>query len=97
MKHFTQTEKSNGELAVRDMSAKAQSFYNSTDLISVYKYIDYDATAKAEQDAFDNNIDFYSGELDVVRYAINHFGDVTLDLSFEEAEEYLEDCADVYV
>lgn len=45
MKKFTTTEKSDGELAIREMSQKAQEAYDSTDLISVYKYIDYDATA----------------------------------------------------
>ena len=94
MKKFTIAEKGNGELAVRDMSAKAQSAYNGTDLLSVYKYIDYDATAKAEEEAFNNDIDFFPGEFDVVRYAINYSGCLTLDLSFEQVEKYLEEYAE---
>ena len=94
MKKFTQAERSNGEIAVRGMSAKAQAAYNGTDLLSVYQYIDYDATAKAEEGAFNNDIDFFPGQLDVVRYAIDDSGCVSLDLSFEQAEKYLEEYAD---
>ena len=91
MKKFTTTEYSNGELAVRNMNEIAKKAYNGTDLISVIEYIDTDATAKAEQEAFDNDRDYFPGELDVVRYAINHDGDIISDLSFEEAEKWLED------
>ena len=94
MKKFTQTEKCNGELSVREMSAKAQTAYCGTDLLSVYKYVDYDATAKAEQEALDSEKDFFPGDLDVIRYAINDSGSITLDLTFEQAEKYLEDYAD---
>ena len=93
MKKFTTSEKSNGELAVRDMSDKARAVYSGTDTISVYKYIDYDATAKAEEDAFDKDIDFFPGDLDVIRYAINDCGTITPNLTFEEAERYLEGLA----
>lgn len=37
MKHFTNTEKINGEMAVRSMSAKAQRGYNETDPMEVYQ------------------------------------------------------------
>lgn len=91
MKKFTMTEKNNGELSVRYMSDKAQSTYYGTDLISVYKYIDYDATAEAEEKAFEEDRDFFPGDLDVIRYAVNFDGDITLDLTFEQAEKYLEE------
>lgn len=94
MKRFTSTEKSNGELAVRQMSEKAQRAYSGTDLLSVYEYIDYDATAEAEEKAFDNDIDFYPGELNVIRYAINDSGEMRNGLTFDEAEKYLESLAE---
>ena len=75
MKRFTQNEKSGGEFAVRSMSKTAQKSYYGTDCISVYEYIDYEKTTDEEK---------------VIRYAINHYGDITLDLTFEQAEKYLE-------
>ena len=93
-KRFTIKEKSEGELAVRDMSDKAQEAYYSTDLISVYKYEDDDATLKAIEYAEEHDVDYFPGELNVYVYAINHCGDITLGLTFEQAEKYLEDVAD---
>ena len=90
MKKYTNTEKYNGELAVRTMSEKAQQGYNGTG-IGVIEYIDLDATFEAEQKAFDNGVDFFPGELNVVRYAIDYSGSVTENLTYEEAEKYLED------
>lgn len=93
MRKFTPSEKSNGELAIRKMSKKAQDVYDNGD-IAVYEYVDGDATCEAEKEAFDNGVDFFPGDLDVVRYAIKYCGDVTLGLTFDEAEEYLEGFAE---
>ena len=91
MRRFTNQEKIDGEMAVREMSEKAKRFYNGTDLIAVYKYVDTEASAEAEEKAFENDVDFYPGELDVIRYAINFGGEWTTDLTLEEAQQYLED------
>ena len=95
MRNYTTNEKTNGELAVRTMSEKAQQGYNSTD-IGVIEYTDLDATFEAEQKAFDNDVDFFPGELNVVRYAIVNSGSVTENLTYEEAEKYLEDSYEAY-
>lgn len=94
MKKFTMAEREQGAFAVRSMSKKAADFYSSVDYISVYKYVDYDATDKAEEEAINNGIDFYAGELNVIKYAINDSGTFTLDLTFEEVEKYLEELND---
>ena len=73
MKKFTTTEKSNGELAVRGMSEKAQDLYSNCDVIKVYEYTTDD---------------------DIKKYALDYDGFVTVNLSFEECEERLEDLAD---
>lgn len=91
MKKFTYAEKNDGELSVRNMSKKAQEAFNGTDRIAVYKYVDYEATAKAEEKAFDEDVDFFPGDLDVIRYAVNIDGDITLDLTFEQVEKHLEE------
>lgn len=94
MRKFSQREKSEGELAVREMSLKAQEVYDGSDCISVIKYIDYDASYKAEAEAEKNGVDYYPGELDVIRYAVNIFGEIDLGMTFEEAQSYLEDWGD---
>lgn len=94
MRKFTNQEKRSGELAVRNMSETAQAVYNSTDLLSVIEYTDYDATAKAEAEAEERGEDYYAGQLDVIRYAVNVWGDITDNLTFEEAEKCLEDYAE---
>lgn len=93
MKKFTQKEKGDGELAVRTMSEKARQVYDGTDLISVCKYIDYYATMLAEEAAEQNGIDYCPGQYDVVRYAIIDCGNVLADLTFDEAQTYLEEQA----
>lgn len=37
MKSFTSHQKSEGELAIRDLSAKAQEVYNGTDPLTIYR------------------------------------------------------------
>ena len=91
MKKFTHAEKNDGELSVRDMSIEAQTAFNGTDRIAVYKYVDYEATAKAEEKAFEEEVDFFPGDLDVIRYAVDFDGDITLDLTFEQVEKYFEE------
>ena len=73
MRNFTIREKSNGELAVRMMSKKAQNGYNVTDVITVCEYLDKDLDKK---------------------YAVNYDGNITDELTFGEAEKYLEDLYD---
>lgn len=73
MRNFTIKEKSNGELAVRIMSKKAQNGYNVTDVITVCEYLDKDLDKK---------------------YAVNYDGNITDELTFDEAEKYLEDLYD---
>ena len=96
MKRFTTSEQNEGSLAVRKMSQKAQDNFNNTDVVAVYQYIDYEATLKAEEEAFEKDVDFFPGELDVIKYAINNEGTLTLNLAFEEVERYLEEicCTD---
>ena len=93
-KKFTISEMNEGDLAVRGMSKKAQEAHSGTDLLNVAKYIDMDATQEAEDKAWEEERDFFPGELNVIRYAIIHDGDVIPDLSFEEAEKWLEDYFD---
>ena len=62
------------------MSAKAIDFYSNTDLISVIEYSEYD-------DDTDSRI---------TKYAINDEGRIIDNLTFEQAEKYLEDMADAY-
>jgi hypothetical protein len=96
MKKFTIREKADGELAVRDMSDKAQKFYGGTDMIAVAKYVDGDATIAAEEKADAEVIDYMPGALDVVRYALVWDGDVTDGLTFEQIEREIESLADAY-
>ena len=94
MKKFTSSERSNGELAVRRMSKKAQEAYSDTDLIGVYEYVDEGASYEAEQKAEAEGKDYFPGELDVVLYAVDYDGTIDNGLTFEEAEKWLEDFAD---
>ena len=94
MKKFTSSERSNGELAVRRMSKKAQGAYSGADLIGVYEYVDGDASYEAEQRAEAEGRDYFPGELDVTLYAVDYDGTVDSGLTFKEAEKWLEDFAD---
>lgn len=96
MKTFTTTEKTDGALAVRDMSEKAQKFYSGTDMIAVAKYVDGEATIAAEEKADAEGIDYMPGALDVVRYALIWDNDVTDGLTFEQVEREIESLADAY-
>ena len=90
-RRFTAKETNEGSLAIRDMSEKAQEVYYGTGgEVGLFKYVDDDATYEREQEAFEKDIDFMPGSLDVVRYAVSYFGDLTEDLTFEEAEALLE-------
>ena len=93
---FTNFEKEQGSLAVRDMSKKAFEVFSTLDM-AVYKYVDNEETTKAEQKAEASGIDFFPGDLDIVRYAINNDGDITLDLSFEDVEKLLEDIWETWI
>ena len=90
-RRFSQKEINDGSLAIRDMSEKAQDVYYGTGgEVGLFKYIDDDATYELEEEAFEKGIDFMAGAYDVVRYAVSYFGDLTEDLTFEEAESLLE-------
>lgn len=92
MRRFTQSEKRNGELAVRDMSEKAQRAYYGTDRLSVVEYevFDEEAEAKAWNDATEKDVPYFSSDFIYKRYAIIDCGYVVDELTFEEVEEYLE-------
>lgn len=92
---LTRYNRERGEIAIRSMSAKAQKCYYGSDCLKLYEYIDLDATAKLEQEAWDNDVDYFPGELDVIRYAIKFCSDPLIsDFTFEEAQKYLEDLQD---
>lgn len=41
MRHFTNTEKINGELAARALSPKAMKFYDGEEILTIFEYSDY--------------------------------------------------------
>ena len=76
---FTPDEKRDGELAVRSMSVKAQTVYDESDPLFVYAY-------KNHEDSSDVGY--------VLQYAVELFGDVSVGLTFFEAQKMLEDLSD---
>lgn len=88
---FSISEEANGELAVREMSEKAQQGYDS-DIITVYKYVDDNATYELEQAAEEAGIE--DDIPNVVRFAIRCDEQLFVGLTFEEAERWLESYAD---
>ena len=92
-KHYTFNEKNDGELAARRLSEKAQGVYYGADPLAVYEYIDGEATLEAEEAALANDIDFYPGELRVIRYDVRGIFEAS-GLTFEELEAFFEDLAD---
>lgn len=92
MSRFSILEKSNGELAVSSMSKKAQQGYDS-DAITVYKYVDMNATFELEEAAYENDIPFAKNELDVIRFAIRCEEQLFVGLTYEEVERWLESYA----
>lgn len=95
-KHFTTTEKSNGELAVRDLSEKARKFYSGAD-VGVFEYEDSDIYFKLEEEAEANGIEFddYAARKASTRYAIAWYGDAPeLGYTLKQVEEIFEELAD---
>ena len=89
-KKFTIAERTAGELAERRLSPEIREFIDGTDQFSLFEYIDYDATAQAEEEADANDIEYWPGELDVVRYAVSWCGSIESNLTFEQVETFLQ-------
>lgn len=52
MRRFTISEKANGEMAIRRMSEEAREFYDGTDPLYVYEYVDDGETFYAYKSGF---------------------------------------------
>jgi len=92
MRHFTNTERINGELAARSLSPKATRFYDGEEIITIFEYSDY-----IENEAGDlEEVTRYAYTLDRTRtdrrgIVANLHGD---GLTFEELDKELAEMCD---
>lgn len=84
MRKFTASEKTNGELAVRSLSEKAQKFCSDTDPLEVYERLIYPAELENEIVTYEKRYH--------VRGCLGNFDDMTLD----ELNELFEDFANEF-